>query len=115
LDTCLAQIQTPAFQQQVYRATHAITRSQGIDPQEAALLKTLAETFHLSPEMIQALIRQPLVTSPSDRAMNSPLMGITAFIGRDAEVGQLIFDYALGAAIAGLIPITGPPLAPYSA
>ncbi|PSN19636.1 hypothetical protein C7271_06300 [filamentous cyanobacterium CCP5] len=107
LDSRLPQIQTPALQQQLYRGAYAITRSQGIDPQEAALLAKLAAAFQLSPEITQALARQPLPVPPSGSLMNSALTGIAALIGREGEVRRLIFDYALGAAIVGLIPITG--------
>lgn len=107
LNTRLPQIKTPALQQQVYRSACAITRSQGIDPQEAALLAQMREAFQLSPEMAQALTQQPLVAPPSEHLMNSPLTGITALIGREGDARRLIFDYALGAAIVGLIPVTG--------
>jgi uncharacterized protein (DUF697 family) len=108
LETRLPQIQTPALQQQVYRGAYMITRSQGIDPQEAALLANLAAAFRFSPTMVQALARQPLESPQSGHLMNnSALLGITALIGREGDVRRLIFDYALGAALVGLIPITG--------
>lgn len=107
LDTRLPQIQTPALQQQVYRGAYTITYSQGLDPREAALLDKLAAAFQLSPEMVQALAKQPLAVPQSGSLMNSALTGITALIGREGEVRRLIFDYALGAVLVGLIPITG--------
>lgn len=106
-DTQLPKIQTPALQQQVYRNACAITRSQGIDLQEAELLAKLAKTFQLSPAMTRALAKQPLAIPQSGNLMNSALTGIAALIGREGEVRRLIFDYALGAAIVGLIPIAG--------
>jgi uncharacterized protein (DUF697 family) len=107
LETRLPQIQTPALQQQVYRGAYLITRTQGIDPQEAALLAHLRAAFQLSPAMAQALAKQPLAAPQSGQLMNSALTGITALIGREGDVRRLIFDYTLGAAIVGLIPITG--------
>ncbi|WP_052049928.1 TerB family tellurite resistance protein [Leptolyngbya sp. KIOST-1] len=103
----LAQIQTPAMQQQVYRGAAAIARAKGIDPQEAALLAQLREAFQLDPETARTLARQPLRTRSSELAVNSALAGMAALIGRQGEVRRLIFDYALGAAIVGLVPLRG--------
>jgi uncharacterized protein (DUF697 family) len=107
VDHWLPQIQTPELQQQVYRGAVAIARSKGIDPQEAALLSRLREAFGLTPEMVKALTRQPLRARSSEVAMNSALTGMAALIGREGEVRRLIFDYALGAAIVGLVPLRG--------
>ncbi|MCM1984969.1 hypothetical protein [Lyngbya confervoides] len=107
LETRLPQIQTPALQQQVYRGACMITRTQGPKPQEAALLARLREAFQLSPEMAQALAKQPLIAPLSEQLMNSALTGMTALIGREGDMRRLIFDYALGTAIVGLVPITG--------
>lgn len=103
----LPQIQTAAMQQQVYRGAVAIARSKGIDPQEAALLAQLRETFQLSPELATALARRPFRPGPSAPMVNSALTGMAALIGREGEVRRLIFDYALGAAIVGLVPLRG--------
>jgi hypothetical protein len=103
----LSQIQSPELQQQVYRGAFAIARSKGIDPQEAKVLGEIKATFGLSPEMAQALERQPLVYSSTGGALNSALAGMASLIGREGEVRRMIFDYAMGAAIVGLVPLTG--------
>ena len=100
-------MQTPTLQQQVYRGAYTITRFQGIDPQESTLLSKLAAVYQFSPETIQTLTKQPLRVLQSASLTNSALAGITALVGREGKVRRLIFDYALGAAIVGLIPING--------
>jgi hypothetical protein len=107
IDHWLPQIQTPAMQQQVYRGASAIARSKGIDPQEATLLAQLRETFQFSPELATALARQTVRAAPSEHRVNSTLTGMAALIGREGEVRRLIFDYALGTAIVGLVPLRG--------
>ena len=107
VDHWLPQIQTPERQQQVYRGAVAIARSKGIDPQEAAILAQLREAFQLSPELATALSRQALRSTPPEPMGNSALTGMAALIGREGEVRRLIFDYALGAAIVGLVPLRG--------
>ena len=107
VDHWLPQIQTPEWQQQVYRGACAIARSKGIDPQEEALLHQLRSAFELSPELAKTLARQPLRANLSGSTINSALTGMAALIGREGEVRRLIFDYALGAAIVGLVPLRG--------
>lgn len=107
LDSLLDQIQTPERQQQVYRGTYSITRSQGIDPQEAAVLARMESAFQLSPQVARTLANQPLIAPSDSLLMNSALAGITSLVRRESDVRRLIFDYSLGAAIVGLIPING--------
>jgi uncharacterized protein (DUF697 family) len=107
IDDLLARIQTPELQQQVYRGACTIARSKGIDPQEATVLAKMRSAFQFSPEVASALAKQPLVASPSKGIINSALAGMASLIGREGDVRRLIFDYSLGAAIVGLIPITG--------
>jgi len=102
----LSSIQTPERQQQVYRGAYAIARSKGIDPQEAQVLRDIKAAFNLSPEMAQALEKQPLIYG-SGGVINSALAGMASLIGREGEIRRLIFDYSLGAAIVGLVPLTG--------
>ncbi len=107
VDQQLGQITTPDLQQQVYRGAHAIVRSKGIDAQESALLAKLRSTFGFSPEIAQALAKQRLTAIPVTSSINSTLTGMAALIGREGDVRRLIFDYAMGAAIVGLIPLRG--------
>lgn len=109
VDSSVNRITLPELQQKVYRGAYAIAKSKGINPQEAQVLKQLRTAFNLTPEMALALAKQPLAT-PQDYAggfVNSALAGMAYLIGREGEVRRLIFDYALGAAIVGLIPLTG--------
>ncbi len=105
LDQWLPQITSPDLQQQVYRGAHAILKSKGINPQESALLAQLCDRFGLSPALAAALARQPVAHSAG--LINSALGGMASLIGREGEVRRLIFDYALGGAIVGLIPLRG--------
>ncbi len=100
-------ITTPDLQQQLYRGAYGIVRSKGINPQEAEMLAGMREAFQFSPELALALGKQPLVAVASGSALNSSLVGMAALIGREGTVRRLIFDYALGAAIVGLVPIRG--------
>lgn len=103
----LSQIQAPEMQQQVYRGAYAIARSQGIDPQEAQVLNDLKSAFNLTPEVTQSLEKQPLFYASSGSLQDSALSGMASLIGRAGEVRRMIFDYAMGAAIVGLIPLNG--------
>lgn len=107
VDKLLNQIPVPELQQQVYRGAYAIARSKGIDPQEAKILNQIQSAFNLSPEITQALEKQPLVYTSSSGVVNSALAGMSSLIGREGEVRRMIFDYAMGAAIVGLVPLTG--------
>lgn len=107
IESLLQQIRTPELQQQVYRSARAILQTKGIAPAEASILQAMETHFGFSPEMAQALAKQPLTFTANGDLMNSPLDGITSLIQREGEVRRMIFDYALGAAIVGLIPITG--------
>ncbi len=103
----LQDITAPELQQQVYRGAYAIVKSKGIDPREAQLLADMQSAFDLSSTMATALAKQPLVASQNSGFVNSALMGMSSLIGREGDVRRLIFDYSAGAAIVGLIPITG--------
>ncbi|WP_204140386.1 hypothetical protein [Halomicronema sp. CCY15110] len=105
--THLGQIQTAELQQQVYRGAFAIARSKGINPQEAQMLGEIKTAFGLSPEVTQALEKQPLLFDSAGGVLNSALAGMASLIGREGDVRRLIFDYSMGAAIVGLVPLTG--------
>ncbi len=107
VDSWLDQIHTPAMQQQVYRGAYAIARAKGINRAETDLLAHLRDRFQIMPEMAQALARQPIWGSRSTLVTNSALAGMAALIGREGEIRRLIFDYCLGAAIVGLVPLRG--------
>jgi hypothetical protein len=107
LDDQLDCITTPALQQQLYRGAYTIAKSKGMDAQEAAALATLRSAFQFSPELAASLAKQPLVAIPPTSGINSTLTGMTALIGREGDMRRLIFDYALGAAIVGLVPLRG--------
>jgi uncharacterized protein (DUF697 family) len=103
----VTQITAPELQQQVYRGAFTICRSKGIDPQEAEVLANMRSAFNLSPELAKSLEKQRLGTNENGGFINSALAGMAYLIGREGDVRQLIFDYSLGAAIVGLIPLTG--------
>ena len=107
LGSLVDQITAPELQQQVYRGAVTIAKSKGIDPQEAAVLAKMRVAFNLSPAMATALESQPLTAKISGNWVNSTLAGMAFLIGREGDVRRLIFDYSLGAAIVGLIPLTG--------
>jgi len=107
LEERMVNITSPELQQQVYRGAYAIVKSKGIDPHEAQILAKMQSAFDLSPDVAVALTKQPLVAPQADGFMNSALAGMASLIGREGDVRRLIFDYSIGAAIVGLIPITG--------
>ena len=106
-ESSIDQIILPELQQQVYRGAFAICRSKGINLREAEVLAKMRSTFNLSPELAKSLEKQRLVTIENGGFINSTLAGMTYLIGREGDVRRLIFDYSMGAAIAGLIPLTG--------
>lgn len=107
VDGQLGHITTPDLQQQLYRGVHTIVRSKGTDAQESALLAQLRSAFDISPELARSLAKQPLTAVPITSPINSTLTGMAALIGREGDVRRLIFDYAMGSAIVGLIPLHG--------
>jgi len=107
IDGFLNQIKTPELQQQVYRGAYSIVRSKGLDAQEIKALAKMRSAFQLSPEVAKTLSRQPLRPTQSGNLPSSALVGMASLIGREGDVRRLIFDYSMGAAIIGLIPIKG--------
>ncbi|TVQ13863.1 MAG: hypothetical protein EA368_01665 [Leptolyngbya sp. DLM2.Bin27] len=103
----LTAITTPERQRQVYRGAYAIARSRGISTQEKAALAQMRSAFGLSLEQAEALAQPPLMAVPITAGPNSTLTGMSALILREGQVRRLILDYALGAAIVGLIPLRG--------
>ncbi len=103
----LTAITTPERQQQVYRGAYAIARSRGMDTQENTALAQLRSAFGFLPEQAESLAQQPLAAVPVTTGPNSTLTGMSALIVREGQVRRLILDYALGAAIVGLIPLRG--------
>ncbi len=107
LHESLSEITAPDLQQQLYRGAYGIVKSKGISPEEAQVLDQMQSTFQLSPQVAATLAKQPLVATQPDGLLNSALTGMASLIGREGDVRRLIFDYSIGAAIVGLIPITG--------
>lgn len=107
IDQQLHMVKTPELQQQLYRGTYAIARSKGLNAEEKQVLETMRSIFNISPEMAKALEKQPLKTFQSGGLINSALVGMASLIGREGDVRRLIFDYSIGAAIVGLIPLSG--------
>jgi hypothetical protein len=100
-------ITSPELQQKCYRSAYAILRSQGLDPPEVSALTQIRQQFQLSEELAASLARQPLGAMLPGEGLNSTLVGMAALIHREGEMRRLIFDYCLGAAMVGLIPLRG--------
>jgi len=101
----LPQIVEPAAQQAVYNAAHALAEQEGIHPAQQQLLDQIQRSFQISTaDLTQSEATQlDLDTS----AYDSLTAGIHLVTQHNRQVRNLIFDYALGAAVIGLIPISG--------
>lgn len=101
----LAQITTPEAQRAVYAQAYALAQINGITPAQKQLLHQIRATFQLQLENWSPakLSNEPLP------AIAEPdiIPGMLAITQRSWEVRNTILDYAIGAAILGLIPIRG--------
>ncbi len=104
LTQLLEGITTPDAQRAVYDAARSLAEQNGIHPQQQRLLDQIQTTF-----------RSSLTASPSrssdPNSDNSPYesleAGIQLVAQHNRKVRNVILDYALGAAVIGLIPIPG--------
>lgn len=110
LTQILPNITTPDAQRALYDAARSIAEQDGIHPSQQQLLDQIQTTFR------PALTDVPPLNSSQSSAFNPDLQdspyealvsGIQAVTQRNRQARNLILDYALGAAVIGLIPIRG--------
>lgn len=107
VEAALGRIHGRDLQETTYRGAAAIAAIKGINPQEADLLETIRSRFGISPETAAALVQQGTYHHQPQMILSSALDGMASLIRRERDVRGTIFNYALGAAIVGLIPIRG--------
>lgn len=107
----LQQITTPAAQQAVYHAARSLAEQDGIHPEQQRLLAQIRSTFESALSADAAGVTAAGVTADTD-AEPSPyeslVAGIQVVSQHNRRARDLILDYALGAAVIGLIPISIP-------
>lgn len=108
LSQLLEEIQNPDTQTEVYNTACSFARIDRITPKQQRLLSQIRTTFKLpsvsaSPENADA--DRELLT---DNFLLKPAVtGIRIIIHYNRKIRNLILDYAIGAAIIGLIPMDG--------
>lgn len=103
----LQQITTPDAQQAVYHAARSLAEQNGMQPQQQRLLDQIRSTFASalaadSPTGVAANTSADL--SPYEALVS----GIQVVSQHNRRARDLILDYALGAAVIALIPISMP-------
>lgn len=105
LSQVLSQITTPNARRAVYAAAYGLAQIDGITPAEQQLLDQIQTIFQLQPEDLFpanfSVELLPTTTPPQSAAVTLNL------VERIQAVRNLILDYAIGAAILGLLPLRG--------
>lgn len=101
----LDQIPTPDAQQAVYGAARSLAEQEEIQPAQQRLLDQIQASFGIS---AIAPTESKTAESGLDSSTYATLIaGIHIVTQRSRQVRNLILDYALGAAVIGLIPVRG--------
>jgi len=104
----LPQISMPDAQQAVYNAAQALAEQDGVHPAQQQILDQMQANFQISAiDQAKSEIAQPDQSKLETASYGSLTAGIQIVAQRNRQVRNLILDYALGAAVIGLIPIRG--------
>lgn len=109
LTQILQSIITPDAQRAVYDAARSLAEQDGIHPKQQQLLDQIQNTFRSSLSKVSQVSQSTAASqTPSDNSPYESLVaGIQAVTQHNRQVRDLILDYALGAAVIGLIPVPG--------
>lgn len=113
LDALLAKITTPELQQTTYNEAIAFAQLDGITSTEYRLLERIRSTFKLkaSPSTPSDLQDAESATeidwSSTVASGRSIILGMRRLVNHSHRARELVLDYAIGAAMIGLIPIPG--------
>ncbi|MEL6222009.1 MAG: hypothetical protein AAFR31_05130 [Cyanobacteria bacterium J06627_8] len=99
LNSLLKAITSSDSQQQIYHDAVKLAQLDGITPARQDLLERIRTAFQLP--IIQKSFSSPTSTSPSDQSL---IAGMNCMMTHSHRARRLVFDYAVGAAIIGLIP-----------
>ncbi len=112
VDDLLARITTPDLQQTTYNEAIAFAQLDGITPAEHRLLERIRSAFKLQP-MPSGLATSHAHTSDSAIDWSSTalsgrslILGMRRIVEHSHRARELVLDYAIGAAIIGLIPLS---------
>lgn len=105
LTQLLQGITTPDAQRAVYDAARSLAEQDGIHSQQQRLLDQIQTTFHSS--LTVSPSRESSTPNSNDSPYESLVAGIQLVAQHNRKVRNVILDYALGAAVIGLIPIPG--------
>ena len=113
LDSLLAKITTPELQQITYNEAIAFAQLDGITLTEHRLLERIRSTFKLSalpstpPDLQDAESASEIDWSSTAASGRSIILGMRRLVNHSHRARELVLDYAIGAAMIGLIPIPG--------
>lgn len=105
LTQLLQDITTPDAQRAIYDAARSLAEQDGIHPQQERLLDQIQTTF--CPSLTVSRSRESSDPNSNDSPYESLVAGIQLVAQHNRKVRNVILDYALGAAVIGLIPIPG--------
>lgn len=100
-----AAIQSPEERQATYEEAVAIAQLAGITPAEEQRLAQIRTVFHLPQTWGDAPLTDAVDWSAPNVSGRGIVLGMRRLINHSRQVRSLVFDYAIGAAIIGLIPI----------
>lgn len=92
----LQDITTPDTQEALYNAARSLIEPEGTHPGQQQLFNQMQTAFYSSPKNVS-----------DDSSYKSLVAGIQIVAQHNRRVRNLVLDYALGAAVIGLIPVPG--------
>lgn len=101
----LSAIQSPEAQRATYEEAVAIAQLSGITSAEEQRLAQIRSAFHLDSESGNDEPASSVNWGDASVSGRGVVLGMRRLINHSRQVRSLIFDYAIGAAIIGLIPI----------
>ncbi|MEM7770327.1 MAG: DUF533 domain-containing protein [Cyanobacteria bacterium P01_A01_bin.37] len=110
LDSLLATITTPELQQRIYHDAVNLIEFDGITAAKQQLLERICATFNIpaastNPAIVpEADPNQAIDQSSTFLADQSIIVGMRRIVEHSHQARRLVFDYAVGVAIVGLIP-----------
>lgn len=98
-------LQSPELQQATYAEAVAIAQLSGITPAEEQRLAQIRHAFHIDADASELPDSASVDWADPSVSGRGIVLGMRRLISHSRQVRSLILDYAIGAAIIGLIPI----------
>jgi len=113
VEQALSVLRSPDLQQTTYEEALAIAQLDGLTPAEEKRLAYLRKAFHLQNTILQSTATEEgaaeftvgLDWSDTTVSGRGIVLGMRRLINHSRQIRSLILDYALGAAIIGVIPL----------